>query len=91
MATRYFPFHRLAKIAAFACLAIAVVPSCAMEPSPTQGAPRTSLEPVGHQPKARKKSTPQAPPRRPPASFAELQAVAGEVAGATGRKIGWRL
>ena len=103
MATRCFPFQRLAKIAAFACLAIAAFPSCAMEPSPAQGDSRTSLEPVGHQPKAKKKkSTPSAPPRRPkdarpdpryrpPADFAELQAVAGEVARATGRKIGWRL
>jgi len=103
MATRCFPFQRLAKIAAFACLAIAAFPSCAMEPSPAQGDSRTSLEPVGHQPKARKKkSAPSAPPRRPkdarpdpryrpPADFAELQAVAGEVARATGRKIGWRL
>lgn len=60
-------------------------------------------EPVGHQPKARKKKgAPPAPPRRPkdarpdpryrpPANFAELQAVAGEVARATGRQIGWRL
>ncbi len=103
MATRSFLFHRLAKLSAFACLAIAVFPSCAMEPYPAQGGSWTSQEPVGHQPKAKKKkSAPPAPSRRPkdarpdpryrpPANFAELQAVAGEVARATGRKIGWRL
>lgn len=102
MTIRRFPLHRLAKLSAFACLALAVFPSCAMEPFPAQGGSRTSQEPVGHQPKARKKSAPPAPLRRPkdarpdpryrpPANFAELQAVAGEVAGATGRQIGWRL
>ena len=34
---------------------------------------------------------PSSPRYRPPANFAELQAVAGEVAKATGRKIHWRL
>jgi hypothetical protein len=57
MATRYFLFHRLATLPAFALLALVAVPSCAMGPPPAPGDSRTSLERVGHQPQARKKKS----------------------------------
>lgn len=98
-----FPSHPPAKWLAFALLALVIFPSCAMEPVPAAGDSRSSHALVARPPVVKKKRT--APPAtirrakdrrpdpryRPPANFAELQAVAGEVARATGRKINWRL
>lgn len=100
-----FPFarHLTAKWTAFAFVSLVILPSCAMEPVP---APRESRNSPGHvaRPQEVKKKTPRPastirrakdarpdPRYRPPANFAELQAVAGEVANATGRKINWHL
>lgn len=102
MTSRPLRRHPIAELPVFALMVLVAFPSCAMEPVPAPVASRTSLEPVGHQPKAQKKKTAPTPfqrpkdgrpdPRyRPPANFAELQAVADEVARASGRKINWRL
>lgn len=100
MTTRLFTCHLLERLPAFAFLALLAFPSCAMEPVPAPGDSRGTQAQAGRPPAATKKTP--APIRRakdgrpdpryrPPANFAELQAVAGEVARATGRKINWRL
>lgn len=101
-----FPLSRQlpAKWTAFALLSVVIFPSCAMEPVPEPGDPRNLQAQVARPPgvMTKKKKTTQPtirrakdarpdPRYRPPANFAELQAVAGEVARATGRKINWRL
>lgn len=89
-----------AKLAASALVVLLAFPSCATEPAPASRDPRTARAQAPETGRI-KKAPPAAirrakdgrpdPRYRPPANFAELQAVAGEVARATGRKIHWRL
>jgi hypothetical protein len=89
-----------AKLAASALVVLLAFPSCATEPTPAARDPRKARAQapeagrINKAPPAtirRAKDGRPDPRYRPPANFAELQAVAGEVARATGRKIHWRL
>jgi hypothetical protein len=102
MMPRSFPCRLLERLPAFALFTLVAFPSCATEPVPPPGDSRGTQAQVGRPPEAKKKIPTPPPIRRakdgrpdpryrPPANFAELQAVAGEVARATGRKIQWRL
>lgn len=85
----------------FAIIALLVCTSCTAQPAPGAGNPPTSPSPSTARPltkidaprsQVRKSPGGRPDPRyRQPLNFAELQAVAGEVAKATGRKIHWRL
>lgn len=84
-----------------AATALVTCPACAVEPMATAGAPRATRPPGGPPAVA----TPNPPPSRlkpskrpypdlryrPAMNFSELQAVAGQVAKTSGRKIRWRL
>lgn len=85
----------------FAMIALGVGTSCTGQSIPGANKPHTAPVPNASRPAAKanapRSPSPQSPGGRPdpryrqPLDFAELQAVAGEVARSTGRKIHWRL
>lgn len=81
MTTRPAAFAPLSLLRSFVLIALAVCPSCGSEPVPPPVRVRVSVESAGR-PDTR---------YRPPAGISELQAVAGKVARASGRRIHWRL
>lgn len=97
MATNSIPQDLFPKLMAIAATALLACPACSMTPTP---AAETS-HPGGEHPPATpaiSRVRPTTPDRnypdpryRPAVNFAELQAVAGKVARATGRDIHWRL
>lgn len=99
MPARPSPHLRFATLPALALLALVLVPSCASVSAqdhrgigPHQGArPKTPPAKAAPAPNRRAFQGRPDPRYRPAKNFAELQAVAGEVAKATGRKIRWRL
>lgn len=92
------PFPRLTTLPSLAFIALVAGPSCALAPISAAGDPPAS---PAQRAEVRKKATPTPirrpsdrrpdPRYRPARNFGELQAVAGEVAKATGREIKWRL
>ena len=93
------PHSLLRKLPPLALISLVVCPACSMMPMSAHADSRSS--PIGgkRQPVATTKTSPirratstRPDPRyRPPRNFAELQAVAGEVARTSGRVIHWRL
>ena len=97
MTTCSLPHNLSQYLRPFAALALLICPSCTP-------ASHTSLTSLNQGQRIQVTTMPVASPRfqqakrprpdsryRPPKNFAELEAVAGEVARATGRKIRWRL
>jgi hypothetical protein len=95
------PVHPLALPRALALAVFAACSSCSTGTVTDPGPTRASAESPGNQAASTTAATrtasrrPQAgrpdPRYRPPTGFSELEAVAGEVARATGRDIGWKL
>ena len=86
------------KLPGFALIALLICQPCTAQPRSAADASRTSPAAAARHKAATVRSSPRQPqprypdPRyRPPVNFAELQAVAGKVAGATGRVIHWQL
>ena len=94
MMTRFPLFPRLQPLA---FVALAACPACGIEPAPLAAGSPSAVEAVVRPQKPPASSVGRAaakrpdPRYRPPAGLSELKAIAGEVARASGRKIGWRL
>lgn len=82
MTTRLLTHPMRRKLPSFAIIALSVCQPCAAQPRSTTDAARTSPKATARYPDPR---------YRPPVNFAELQALTGQVAQATGRVIDWQL
>ena len=95
----FIPHYLLRKLSPLAVIALVVCPACSMMPMRVQAEARSPHAGGKHQPIAtttapqlrRAKNARPDPRYRPPENFAELQAVAGEVARTSGRVIHWHL
>ncbi|MBC7981166.1 MAG: hypothetical protein H7Y36_11440, partial [Armatimonadetes bacterium] len=101
MSTDPLSLRMLRKLPPFALIALMVCPACSRMPISPRNQSQPSFAGGERQPVPTTKPS-QSPLRRaqrarpdprfrPPVDFAELQAVAGEVARTSGRKIRWRL